>query len=51
MPTPFLEKNNILLKPLLGGSKGGYTFPYDISPKLNVNERLGFELAYFEAAV
>ena len=28
-----------------------HTFPKGISPKLNVIGQLGFELAYFEAAV
>ena len=31
--------------------KGGYTFPKDIYPKVNVIARLEFELTYYDSAV
>ena len=34
-----------------GGDKGVLTFPKGICQKVNVTERLDFELAYYESAV
>ena len=42
----------MLFNPWLGGGIRGFdTFPKGISPKVNVIERLEFELVYFEHAV
>ena len=52
MPKTFSKKNRSgTTSPIGGRIKGVHAFPKGISPKVNVIERLEFELAYYDSGV
>ena len=52
MPKPFSKKNiSGTIKPHSWEDKGAHTFPNGICPKVNVVERLEFELACYDPAL
>ena len=48
MPKPSLQKNYLTHN---SADMGAHMFPKDISPKVNVRQRMKFESIYFETAV